>query len=206
MKQPGRLSSSTVDLKQGLYSEYKPFLEKDKVLIKRLLKGIQSKRLVEAQSSLIKKYYYELTRSFMIPLERYVSTLMPLLRDIAPFKSPPTLRDFDYEEFLETIEVAGPSLTSGIKGDWGNLYLSFLRSANFHHWFAMKKREINNKLRLVHLQALAAAVCFLWCTKRTKQYTYNCTRAEYCYTVFRNSRTWKCGCLKNQNSSLSIRS
>lgn len=157
MKQPGKLNSS-VDLKQGLYSEYKPFLEKDKVLIKRLLKGIQSKRPVEAQSSLIKKYYYELTRSFMIPLERYVSTLMPLLRDISPFKSPPTLRDFDFDEFLDTIAVAGPSLTSGTKGDWAGLYMSFLKSDNFHHWFAMKKREINNKLKLVHLQALAEAV------------------------------------------------
>ena len=156
-KHPQKLNN-TVDFKQGLYSEYKSYLSKDSALVKRLLKGVQSKRPVEAQSSLIKKYFFELSQSFMIPLERYVSTLMPLLRDIAPFKSPPTLREFDFEEFLSTIEVAGPQLTSPTKGDWEGLYTAFLKSENFNHWFAMKKLEINQKLKLIHLEALSDAV------------------------------------------------
>lgn len=147
-----------MDFKQGLYSEYKSFLSKDKALIKRLQKGIQSKRPVEAQSSLIKKYFYDLTQSFMIPLERYVSTLMPLLRDISAFKAPPTLREFDADDFLETVEVAGPQLTSGTKGDWEGLYTAFLRSDNFYHWLSIRKNEINKKLRLLHLEAMADAV------------------------------------------------
>ncbi|XP_055351364.1 LOW QUALITY PROTEIN: protein DENND6A-like [Paramacrobiotus metropolitanus] len=166
-KTPFKLSS-TVDFKQGLYSEYKPYLNKDKALIKRLQKGIQSKRPTEAQSSLIKKYYYELTRSFLIPLERYVSTLMPLLRDISPFRMPPTLRDFNVEEFLETVEVAGPQLTSGTKGDWQGLYTSFLKSENFGHWFQMRKAEINQKLRLIHLEAVANADLEAWSTAKSE--------------------------------------
>ncbi|OQV19571.1 Protein DENND6B [Hypsibius exemplaris] len=160
-KHPQKLTN-TVDFKQGLYSEYKSYLSKDSALVKRLIKGVQAKRPVEAQSSLIKKYFFELTQSFMIPLERYVSTLMPLLRDIAPFKAPPTLREFDFEEFLSTIEVAGPQLTSGTKGDWEGLYTAFLRSENFSHWFAMKRMEINGKLKLIHLEALADADFAIW--------------------------------------------
>lgn len=147
-----------VDFKQGFYSKYKAFLEKDKGLIKRLNKGIQAKKSGDVLSAMIKKHFYDQTQSLIIPLERYVSTLMPLLRDISAFKSPPVLRDFSTAEFLETIEFAGPQLTSATKGDWGGLYNAFLKSSNFSHWLHTKRLEINRKLRLRHLEALGEAV------------------------------------------------
>ena len=54
--------------------------------------------------------------------ERYVASLMPLQRNISPFKGAPSLRPFDAEEFLKTLEQSGPQLTSGLKGDWVGLY------------------------------------------------------------------------------------
>ena len=35
---------------------------------------------------------------------------------------PPTLKDFDEEQFLKIVEGAGPQMTSGVKGNWVPLY------------------------------------------------------------------------------------
>lgn len=75
----------------GIYTAYKTFLHKDKILIKRLLKvstpehtahtgnaecrwltvylqGIQRKRPSEVQSAILRRHLLELTQSFIIPL------------------------------------------------------------------------------------------------------------------------------------------
>lgn len=75
-----------LDCKPGVYTEYKPYLHKDKSIVKKLLRGVQNKRPEEVQSALLRRHFLELTQSFMIPLERYMSSLMPLQRNISPFK------------------------------------------------------------------------------------------------------------------------
>lgn len=75
-----------LDAKPGVYTEYKTFLHKDKSIVKKLLRGMQNKRPEEVQSALLRRHFLELTQSFMIPLERYMSSLMPLQRNISPFK------------------------------------------------------------------------------------------------------------------------
>jgi len=75
-----------LDAKPGVYTEYKPYLYKDKSIVKKLLRGMQTKRPEEVQSALLRIHFLELTQSFMIPLERYMSSLMPLQRNISPFK------------------------------------------------------------------------------------------------------------------------
>lgn len=54
--------------------------------------------------------------------ERYVASLMPLQKSISPWKSPPQLRPFLQQDFMRTLEKAGPQLTSRLKGDWLGLY------------------------------------------------------------------------------------
>lgn len=43
-------------------------------------------RPVEVQSALLRRHLLELTQSFMIPLERYVASLMPLQKNVSPYK------------------------------------------------------------------------------------------------------------------------
>jgi len=85
-----------------------------------------------------------------LPQERYLASLMPLKRDVSPWRvcnrapvnthvcsitillvfinthtyiqPPPQLKPFNVEQFLKGIEGAGPHLTSGIKGNWTGLY------------------------------------------------------------------------------------
>ncbi|NXE01766.1 DEN6B protein, partial [Chaetorhynchus papuensis] len=112
----------TLDTKPGIYTSYKTFLHKDKTLIKRLLKGIQRKRPSEVQSALLRRHLLELTQSFIIPLEHYMASLMPLQRAITPWKNPPQIRPFCQEDFMKSLEHAGPQLTCVLKGDWLGLY------------------------------------------------------------------------------------
>lgn len=75
-----------LDSKPGVYTHYKTFLQKDKSILKKLYKGIQMKRPAEVQSALLKRHLLELTQSFIIPLERYMASLMPLQKNISPYK------------------------------------------------------------------------------------------------------------------------
>lgn len=79
-------SMSFFEAKTGVYTHYKPFLHKDKLVIKKILKGVQMKRPSEVQSAILRRHFLELTQSFIIPLERYMATLMPLKKNISPYK------------------------------------------------------------------------------------------------------------------------
>ncbi|MCI4390314.1 hypothetical protein PGIGA_G00121230 [Pangasianodon gigas] len=144
----------TLDSKPGVYTAYKPFLNKDEDIIKQLQKGVQQKRPSEAQNAILRRYFLELTQSFIIPLERYVASLMPLQKSISAWKSPPQLKPFVQEEFMKTLEKAGPQLTSRLKGDWIGLYRQFLKSPNFDGWFRNRRKEMMQKLEALHLEAL----------------------------------------------------
>ncbi|XP_064632620.1 protein DENND6B-like isoform X2 [Lineus longissimus] len=155
-------SVRTLDSKPGVYTRYKAFLNKDKTILKRLAKGIQTKRPVEVQNAMLRRYLLELTQSFMIPLERYMASLMPLQRNISPHKGPPQMKPFDTEEFLKSLEQAGPQLTSGIKGDWIGLYKKFFKTVNFAGWYQIRQQEVNQKLQALHIEALCDADLMEW--------------------------------------------
>ncbi|TWW62711.1 Protein DENND6A DENN domain-containing protein 6A [Takifugu flavidus] len=164
MKQAGEMAKQmkvkklknlkTLDSKPGVYTAYKPYLNKDEEIIKQLQKGVQQKRPSAAQNAILRRYFLELTQSFIIPLERYVASLMPLQKSICPWKSPPQLHPFIQQDFMKTLEKAGPQLTSRLKGDWIGLYRNFLKSPNFDGWFRTRRREMIHKLEALHLEAL----------------------------------------------------
>ncbi|XP_041047350.1 DENN/MADD domain containing 6Aa isoform X1 [Carcharodon carcharias] len=158
----------TLDSKPGVYTSYKTFLSRDEEIIKQVQKGIQQKRPSEAQSAILRRYFLELTQSFIIPLERYVASLMPLQKSISPWKSPPQLKSFSEEEFMKTLEKAGPQLTSRLKGDWIGLYRQFLKSPNFDGWFRSRWKEMTQKLEALHLEALCDADLLIWIQKHTE--------------------------------------
>uniref|UniRef100_A0A8C9W0D6 DENN/MADD domain containing 6Aa n=1 Tax=Scleropages formosus TaxID=113540 RepID=A0A8C9W0D6_SCLFO len=158
----------TLDSKPGVYSAYKPFLNRDEEIIKQLQKGIQQKRPSAAQNAILRRHFLELTQSFIIPLERYVASLMPLQKSISPWKSPPMLRPFSQDEFMKTLEKAGPQLTSRLKGDWIGLYRQFLKSPNFDGWFRNRWKEMTQKLEALHLEALCDEDLLLRIQKHTE--------------------------------------
>ncbi|NXD73353.1 DEN6B protein, partial [Eolophus roseicapillus] len=120
--------------------------------------GIQRKRPSEVQSALLRRHLLELTQSFIIPLEHYIASLMPLQRAITPWKNPPQISPFCQEDFMKTLEHAGPQLTCVLKGDWLGLYRRFFKSPNFDGWYRQRHREMTQKLEALHLEAICEAV------------------------------------------------
>lgn len=162
--QRSRSPGDHTDLRPGINSKYKQMLQKDKTFIKLIVstKTPPGKRPMEVQNVMIRKHALELTTSFIIPLERYLASLMPLKRDVSPWRPPPQLKPFNTEQFLRGMEGAGPHLTSGIKGNWSGLYKRFLNCPNFVHWFSVRKAEANQKLRQLHLDMLCKADVNFW--------------------------------------------
>ncbi|XP_049423165.1 protein DENND6B isoform X2 [Epinephelus fuscoguttatus] len=152
----------TLDTKPGIYTAFKTFLHKDKILIKRLLKGIQRRRPSEVQSAILRRHLLELTQSFIIPLERYMASLMPLQRSVTPWKTPPQIRPFSQDEFMSTVDHTGPQLTSMLKGDWMGLYRKFFRSPNFDGWYRHRHKEMTQKLESLHLEVICDADLMSW--------------------------------------------
>jgi len=150
------------ETKPGVFTASKPLLDKDKEIVKKILKGLQLKRPVEVQTALLRRYFLELTQTFMIPLERYLASLMPLARTISPYRAPPKVRPFSCDDLIRSLESSGPQLTSRTKGDWPALYRRFLKSPNFVGWYNQRHREVSAKLSLLHLESLAEAKIGQW--------------------------------------------
>ncbi|XP_067634987.1 protein DENND6B [Eurosta solidaginis] len=160
------LNAGTDGTAPGLYTKYKPFLKKDKNLIKKVIAGMKTKRPDHVQTALLRRNLLELTQSFMIPLERYIASLMPLQKDISPFKSAPNANTFKLDDFLATIEQSGPHLTSPLKGDWKGLYRRFFNSPNFRGWYESRHRELQLTLQDLQLQALSVANLEQWASDK----------------------------------------
>ncbi|XP_016794973.1 protein DENND6B isoform X3 [Pan troglodytes] len=160
LKKPSRLK--TLDTKPGLYTAYTAHLHRDKALLKRLLKGVQKKRPSDVQSALLRRHLLELTQSFIIPLEHYMASLMPLQKSITPWKTPPQIQPFSQDDFLRSLEHAGPQLTCILKGDWLGLYRRFFKSPHFDGWYRQRHKEMALKLEALHLEAICEANIETW--------------------------------------------
>jgi len=152
-----------MDSKPGVYSSSKALLDRDKAMVKRVLKGVQLKRPNPVQSALIRRHFLELTQTFMIPLERYLASLMPLAKNISPYRAAPQVKPFNTDDFLRSLEATGgPQLTSTVKGDWEGLYKRFFKSPNFVGWYSQRYKEVSQKLQLLHLESLAESRIESW--------------------------------------------
>ena len=87
--------------------------------------------------------------------ERYFSSLMPLHKNLSPFKSVPKLKCFNSDEFLQDLKQTGPDLLpKNAKGDWPGLYKKFFDSLNFKYWYEQKKQEAEKKLESLQVLLL----------------------------------------------------
>lgn len=142
--------------KPGLNTKLKPYLHKDRNFLTKILRSNKAhgnNRPNNVQTALIRRWLIELTQSFFMPLERYLTQMMPLHSKISPFKAPPELPKFDFDAFLTTLDTSGPQLTTRIKGDWLGLYKKFFNSANFYSWYSERKSEIDRKLWVLHMES-----------------------------------------------------
>eukprot|EP00118_Oscarella_pearsei_P012620 m.94468 g.94468 ORF g.94468 m.94468 type:complete len:560 (+) comp36816_c0_seq10:64-1743(+) len=157
-------AAGALEAKPGLFTLYKPFLGRDKILLQTLWGKTPSgkKRSLLAQNAVLRRHLLELTQSFIIPMERYVTSLMPLQRHISPWRAIPTLKPFDTDDFLKSASHAGPQLTTGQKGNWAGLYKHFIKSINFKAWLKVRQEEANARIRALYIDSLCKADVVFW--------------------------------------------
>lgn len=184
----GGNNSRSLDQSPGIYTSYKPFIRgnigggsgggvigisaasssassnsaqhpNNPLSLRHIEQGIRNDRPSCVQSALLRRHLLELTQSFMIPLERYMASLMPLRRDISAWRRAPPPNPFRPDDFLATLATAGPQLTTALRGDWTGLYKRFFRSPNFRPWYEQRWAELQQKLDAAQLQALSDVVC-----------------------------------------------
>ncbi|EJW80237.1 hypothetical protein WUBG_08854 [Wuchereria bancrofti] len=143
-----------LETKYGLFSQYKMFLQKDKTLFKDVLK-ISNSDCTDGTE--LQRRILDLTQNFLMPLENYVSSLMPLKKHLSPFKNVPQIYPFVVENFFSALDETRIIQTSGIRGDWRGLYQKFTTSLNFQDWLFRKKADLERQLRLLHLEMLCSA-------------------------------------------------
>lgn len=160
LKKPSRLKA--LDTKPGLYTAHTAHLHRDKALLRRLLKGVQKKRPSETLSALLRRHLLELTQNFIVPLEHYMASLMPLQKSVLPWKMPPQVGPFRQDHFLRSLEQAGPQLSCVLRGDWRGLYRRFFKSPHFDGWFRQRHKEMAQKLEAWHLEAICEANLESW--------------------------------------------
>jgi hypothetical protein len=150
-----RLPSSKLPA-QGLSSEYKSMLDADKDFLRHFLKPTTSSADVVAdinrQNNFIRTYFSQLTHSFLIPLEQYITRLMPLKKDILATKPVPKLPDFHARNFLLSLQASLPQLQRLRKGNWAGLYGRFLKSTNFGGWLRQRQSEANSLFLKLYLE------------------------------------------------------
>ena len=87
---------------------------------------------------------------------------MPLARTISPYRAPPKVKPFNADDFIRSLELSGPQLTSRTKGDWAGLYRRFIKSPNFVGWYSARHAEVSTKLTLLHMESLSEARIECW--------------------------------------------
>nr|XP_019567911.1 PREDICTED: protein DENND6B isoform X2 [Rhinolophus sinicus] len=77
-------------------------------------------------------------------------------------QAPPQIRPFHQDDFLRSLDHAGPQLTCILKGDWLGLYRRFFKSPHFDGWYRQRRKEMVHKLETLHLEAICEADIETW--------------------------------------------
>jgi len=122
-----------------------------------MLTHLHVRKHAHTQNNFIRTYFSQLTHSFLIPLEQYITRLMPLKKDILATKPVPKLPDFHARNFLLSLQASLPQLQRLRKGNWAGLYgcvteLCWIGCVN---WCAL--------LLLVCVLVCAASACVCVC-------------------------------------------
>jgi hypothetical protein len=142
------------DFKQSVTTNYRGVVDVDKRVMKQLIGDTQSPLSVAVNNELLRRHFLRLTETFLIPLERYFTSLMPLARSISVFHRPPKLKPFDENEFLEILGSLDKRYVVENKTKEVQLYRLFLKGPNFQGWFAERQQAALKQLHGLYRKAI----------------------------------------------------
>ncbi|KAJ3066260.1 Protein dennd6b, partial [Quaeritorhiza haematococci] len=151
---------------ESITSKHKPFLSKDRKLIKQVVEGAIRGQSAYVLNNALRRHFMELTDRFLQPLNRHYEGLIvgsPLGMTLSTLRSKPDIKPFKQESFLKTIEQSAPTLPVGMKRSIVDLYRAFLKSPNFASWLQHRTSEMYREWRRKYFEVLCEADVVKWC-------------------------------------------
>ncbi|KAI8996795.1 hypothetical protein BDB01DRAFT_768514 [Pilobolus umbonatus] len=149
-------SNALFNFTQGVISKRKSVISRDRELIKMLteasVRGYPPDWIL---NNILRRHFVDLTEKFLVPLNRYFSTLIPV--NISSDGDPPRLRPFQTDQFMKSLREHGPQLPfktsfktrTSTRDPTKELYTQFLKCGNFATWLQQRtlKAEVEIKKR-----------------------------------------------------------
>lgn len=165
--QRDRVSQHVTDYKQGINTPHKSLIEPDARILKQLISpsstsfssspATSTPLTAAVNNELLRRHFLRLTESFLVPLERYFTSLMPFARTISLFHRPPRLKPFNKSEFLEILSSLDKQYVVQSKSKELELYKRFLSSVNFQGWFSERKQAALEQLNTIYRKMIMEA-------------------------------------------------
>ncbi|KAI7849747.1 hypothetical protein BDC45DRAFT_593265 [Circinella umbellata] len=153
----GAKSNILFEFVQGVTSKRKAIIAKDRQLLKMLTEASMRGHPPDwVLNNMLRRHFVDLTGKFLVPLDRYFSTLIP-----APV-GPPQLRPFQTEQFMKSLKDHQRQLpfkstfkTRTTSADpMRDLYAQFLKCGNFATWLQHRTTEAQSEIMNYYIQKL----------------------------------------------------
>ncbi|EGF77400.1 hypothetical protein BATDEDRAFT_91628 [Batrachochytrium dendrobatidis JAM81] len=145
--------------------KHRPFLSKDKKLIKDLTDAAINGQSVEYLDNLIRRHFMELTDRFLHPMSRYFESLIignSSQMTLSHLRSRPEIKPFRQNTFLQQIEQSTPTFPVAAKRPIPELYRQFLKSPNFATWLQHRTSEVGREWQNKYFDVLCYSDIAAW--------------------------------------------
>ncbi|CAO0792502.1 unnamed protein product [Mucor circinelloides] len=141
----GNKSNVLFNFVQGVTSKRKSVISRDRELVKMLTEAsVRGYPPDWVLNNILRRHFVDLTEKFLVPLNRYFSTLIPV--NISAAGEAPRLRPFQTDQFMKSLKEHGPQLPfkstfktrTSTTDPTKELYSQFLKCGNFATWLQQR--------------------------------------------------------------------
>lgn len=141
----GNKSNVLFNFVQGVTSKRKSVISRDRDLVKMLTEAsVRGYPPDWVLNNILRRHFVDLTEKFLVPLNRYFSTLIPT--NISADGQVPRLRPFQTDQFMKSLKEHGPQLPfkstfktrTSTTDPTKELYSQFLKCGNFATWLQQR--------------------------------------------------------------------
>ncbi|KAJ1968749.1 hypothetical protein H4R35_006342, partial [Dimargaris xerosporica] len=161
--------------KTGLQTKRKSVVVRDKALLEKVAKALEAGYSSSyILNNLLRRHFLDLTERFLVPLNRYFSTLIPKIINLSTAQRRPKLKPFNQDEFLKSLQEHGSQmpLKNNTFGGGVDAYITFYRQfltcGNFATWLHYRTEQAQEELHKRYCQVLCATNLQQWIPGRSE--------------------------------------
>ncbi|KAJ3017717.1 Protein dennd6b [Thoreauomyces humboldtii] len=158
---------------ESLTSKHKPFLSKDRALIKEVVEAAIRGKPMTVLNNMVRRHFMDLTERFIQPLNKHFQSLVvgnASTMTLSNIRARPEIRPFKQESFLASVDALAASSTNILpvsnKRPLRDLYRAFLLSPNFAAWLQHRTEEVFRDWRRRYLCVLCTHDVTAWARDR----------------------------------------